>query len=65
MSAVKRIVNAAKPDDGDLDDDGGLAVAPHAGIAARPKLLDCRCPCRPALQSHQFILSFISICKSF
>jgi len=38
MSAVKRVVSAAKPDDSDLDDAGGLAVAP-----AKPKLK------RPAL----------------
>jgi len=41
---------------------GGLAVAPHAGIAARPKLLDCRCPCRPAIASvHQFILFHLDL----
>ena len=38
MSAVKRIVNAAKPDDGDLDDDGGLAVAPAKPKLKRPPL---------------------------
>ncbi len=38
MSAGKRIVNAAKPDDGDLDDDGGLAVAPAKPKLKRPPL---------------------------
>ena len=47
---------------------GGLAVAPHAGIAARPKLLDCRCLAderprgRAAIASvHQFILFHLDL----
>ena len=38
MSAVKRVVNAAKPDDSDLDDEGGLAVAPAKPKLKRPSL---------------------------
>ena len=38
MSVVKRVVSAAKPDDSDLDDDGGLAVAPAKPKLKRPSL---------------------------
>jgi ATP-dependent Clp protease adaptor protein ClpS len=38
MSAVKRVVSAAKPDDSDFDDDGGLAVAPAKPKLKRPSL---------------------------
>ena len=38
MSAVERVVSAAKPDDSDFDDDGGLAVAPAKPKLKRPSL---------------------------
>lgn len=38
MSAVKRVVSAAKPDDSDFDGDGGLAVAPAKPKLKRPSL---------------------------
>ena len=38
MSAVKRVVRAAKPDDSDFDGDGGLAVAPAKPKLKRPSL---------------------------
>ena len=38
MSAVKRFVSAAKPEDSDFDDDGGLAVAPAKPKLKRPSL---------------------------
>ena len=38
MRAVKRVVCAAKPDGSDLDDEGGLAVAPAKPKLKRPSL---------------------------
>ena len=38
MSAVKRVVSGAKPDDSDFDGDGGLAVAPAKPKLKRPSL---------------------------